>query len=139
MTIIHNIDNLELNNHNKYCNHLMIVDDDKISQTVLYNLTQHYKNSNNVILADNGLQCLTYLSKTKLIDLIFMDINMPYMNGIEATKNIRQTKKFEHYQLVPIVAVTAYETSIIDMNLFNEYIKKPITFEELVTILEKYL
>lgn len=65
-------------------------------------------------------------------DLILMDINMPYMDGYEATRHIRQSST-----TVPIIAVTAYAFSSdrarIMENGFNGYVSKPINTERLLS------
>ncbi|WDE00082.1 response regulator [Thalassomonas actiniarum] len=57
----------------------------------------------NVILAENGLQAIELLSEHK-VDAILMDIQMPVMDGIEATKQIRRQTQ---WQAIPIIALTA--------------------------------
>ncbi|WDE12864.1 response regulator [Thalassomonas haliotis] len=57
----------------------------------------------NVILAENGQQAIELLSEHK-VDAILMDIQMPVMDGIEATKKIRRQTK---WQAIPIIALTA--------------------------------
>jgi CheY-like chemotaxis protein len=72
-------------------------------------------------------------------DMILMDIMMPYMDGIEATKSIRQMKGLDE---IPIVAVTAYDDFYLDRAQragFNAVLSKPLQFEELEPILEHYL
>lgn len=64
-------------------------------------------------------------------DLILMDINMPFMDGYEATRHIRQRST-----TVPIIAVTAYAFSSdkarIMENGFNSYVSKPINTDRLL-------
>ncbi|MBN1969570.1 MAG: response regulator [Candidatus Delongbacteria bacterium] len=73
-------------------------------------------------------------------DLILMDIRMPVMNGVEATKNIRAIKKFSD---IPIIAITA---SVLQNNLdnyqkigFNGYLKKPVSRDKIINELIKWL
>lgn len=93
-----------------------------------------------VEVAENGLVAVGKL-KTMTPDLILMDVQMPVMDGFEATKAIRagdiETKD------LPIIALTANATTkIIERCLtagMNDHIGKPFTPEELYSKLEKYL
>lgn len=78
--------------------------------------------------ASNGLEAVEMASK-KRYELIWMDIKMPVMNGIESTKNIRQHIKFNG----PIYATTAYtdvktQKDCIDAGI-NKIIAKPISIK----------
>ncbi|MFT6997768.1 MAG: signal transduction histidine kinase/CheY-like chemotaxis protein [Cryomorphaceae bacterium] len=92
----------------------------------------------NIIHAINGREAVDIASKNNSIDLIFMDIKMPVLNGFEATKEIRKTNRS-----VPIIAQTAYAMSedrqmSIDIGC-NDYIAKPISEEMLSKIIRKYI
>ena len=83
------------------------------------------------IRANNGQECIDILKKSqdKDFDLIFMDIQMPIMNGIEATKQIRQMQD-EWFNNIPIIAMTADAFSENVAACFevgmNGHIAKPI-------------
>ena len=87
--------------------------------------------------AFNGLEAVEK-SQSNHYDIIFMDINMPEMNGIDATKIIRD----EHHNNTPIVALTANalegdrERFLADG--MNDYISKPIDIVLLGELLKKY-
>jgi CheY-like chemotaxis protein len=91
-------------------------------------------------MAENGLVALGKLKANK-IDLILMDIQMPVMDGFEASKAIRfgdpDTRN------IPIIALTANATpKIIERCMasgMNEHLAKPFTPDELFGLLEKYL
>jgi PAS domain S-box-containing protein len=93
-----------------------------------------------VEVAENGLVGIGKL-KSERIDLILMDIQMPVMDGFEATKSIRVGDKAT--KDVPIIALTANATPKVVERLrvsgFNAYLSKPFTPEELYSTLEKYL
>ena len=78
----------------------------------------------------NGREVVDMFPKTNP-DLILMDINMPFMDGYEATRHIRQRST-----TVPIIAVTAYAFSSdkarIMENGFNSYVSKPINTDRLL-------
>lgn len=71
-------------------------------------------------------------------DLVLMDINLPLKNGYEATAEIRLLSK-----TVPIVAITAYaqdqDKEKILSSGFNAYLAKPVSEEQLLNVLKKYL
>jgi len=90
------------------------------------------------IWAKNGANAVEIMKEQNDIDLILMDIKMPVMNGIDATKLIR------HFNTrIPIIAQTAYAMStekkvIIDSGC-NDYISKPIDRKSLIELINKYL
>ncbi len=91
-----------------------------------------------VMVAENGQRAIT-LCQQQTYDLIFMDIQMPVMDGIAATARIRQ---MENYQKVPIIALTA-NTQMDDLKAYyevgmNDCIAKPITVERLRSILTRF-
>lgn len=79
---------------------------------------------------------------TGYYDLIFMDIQMPEMNGLEATRKIRQLDRKDAKE-IPIVAMTANAFSEdISISLeagMNDHISKPLELKRLYQVLGKYL
>ena len=75
-------------------------------------------------------------------DLIFMDIQMPKLNGYEATGNIRDSER-EYLKKVPIIAMTAnaFADDVVQAKNagMNEHIAKPLDFEELAKILQTFI
>lgn len=92
-----------------------------------------------VISVENGEKCVAMLSKF-LPDVILMDMQMPVMNGFEATQIIRQNERWSY---IPIVALTAYAmSSDVERCLqvgCNYYLSKPFTRGQLYSILEQCL
>ena len=87
--------------------------------------------------AHDGLECVKIVAE-KRFDIIFMDISMPNMDGVEATKTIRNTGI-----TTPIIALTA---NVIKNDIetylssgMNDFLPKPVNFEKLSLVLEKYL
>lgn len=93
-----------------------------------------------VKVAENGkIGVATYTQSPDDIDLILMDIQMPEMDGLEATKRIRE----QGYTDIPIIAMTANAMKgdrdiCIDAGM-NDYITKPIKREVVFEIIEKWL
>jgi PAS domain S-box-containing protein len=92
--------------------------------------------------ASNGAESIETL-KQQRFDLVLMDIQMPIMNGIEATKIIRSGENPSIDHKVPIIALTANamtQDRQICLNAgMNDYLSKPFKPEELQEVMEKYL
>lgn len=90
-----------------------------------------------VAVADNGEEALTALEKNTY-DLVIMDIQMPKIDGLEATKAIRKREQ-QTGQHLPIIAMTAHAIKgdrerCLSAGM-DEYISKPIHIEELQAVL----
>ena len=76
-------------------------------------------------------------------DLILMDIQMPEMDGFEATKIIRANPDFKHVAEIPIVALTAHALAGDRENCLeagmDDYLTKPVKIKDLERIISKYL
>ncbi|KPU42381.1 sensory/regulatory protein RpfC [Oxobacter pfennigii] len=118
---------------------ILIVDDNEINKKVAsaFMKNKGYK----VLCASNGREALYMLDGNK-VDLILMDIQMPELNGFEATKIIRDTERYTNAH-IPIIAMTAYAMSgdrqkCIDAGM-DDYISKPLEANELYKKVESYL
>jgi len=90
----------------------------------------------NIIHAKNGQEAVDICKSNSNIDLILMDIKMPIMDGISATKIIKEFRKD-----IPIIAQTAYypdESNEKLNNIFDDIITKPITEKEMIEKLQKH-
>lgn len=109
--------------------------------SVIQNLTKKILQFQNyeITLAKNGEEVLEKI-KNGNYDLILMDINMPKMDGIECTKFIRKMDR--NKSTIPIIAITgnAMNYTIQDFKNagINEYVQKPLNFDILVNIVNKY-
>jgi len=90
---------------------------------------------------DNGLELLDYLAdeKNTLPDLVFLDLNMPILSGIETLQQIRSIEQFSK---IPVIAIYSTSSSPSDkekslLSGANAYITKPSQFSELKTVLKK--
>ena len=92
-----------------------------------------------VLEATNGQEAVD-LAGREHPDLILMDLDLPILDGIAATQQIRQRADLEK---VPIVAVTAYPMSYTRVKAFakgcDEYMRKPIDISDLETVVRRYL
>ena len=89
--------------------------------------------------ADNGQAAIDIL-KTESIDIVFMDVHMPVMDGLQATAVIRS---MDDHKQVPIVALSAgIQQEEKEMCLtagMNAYLVKPLAVADLKTLLNEYL
>lgn len=120
---------------------VLIVDDNKVNRQVAWEMMKLF--GFEAALAESGEEAIDRVKKHLITyDLIFMDHMMPFMDGVEATQNIRQLQG-EYARKVPIVALTAnaingVEQQFIDAGM-NDYIPKPIKIGELQKVLCKWL
>jgi two-component system cell cycle response regulator DivK len=92
-----------------------------------------------MIEAHNGAEALT-IAQSNRPDLILMDIQLPVLDGYEATRRLRALPEFDY---VPIIAVTSYALSGDDIKARNagcdDYVTKPYIPRELLRKISKYL
>jgi len=113
---------------------ILVAEDDETNFYLLKEYLEFTKA--NIIWAQDGKEAVEIVRSSSSIDIIFMDIRMPEMDGFEALKKIRS------FQLdVPIVAVTAYAVNGDREKAlkfgFNDYISKPVSRKVLLEILMK--
>ena len=115
--------------------HLLIVEDNPVNQLVMKSILKKWKNTS-FDTAFNGLEALEKLKAAKF-DLILMDLQMPEMDGYEATEAIRNGACGIAYQSIPIIAVTADATEKAKSRVFevgmDDYTTKPVDAELLYT------
>jgi len=117
---------------------VLIAEDNEINQFLLKTVLENIGCSSS--LASNGVEALQILKKyPNKFDMIFMDLQMPEMNGFETAEEIRKSIS----KTIPIIAVTAnafIEDREKAMALgMNDFIAKPYTKDELKMVLKKYL
>ena len=116
--------------------HILVAEDDTSNYLLIKYLLKSY--DINLHHASNGMQAVELYKNNGTFDLILMDLKMPIMNGYEATRMIRSINKD-----IPIVALTASVnaeslTQCMDSGC-NEYMSKPLNYEELLNVLNRYL
>ncbi len=110
---------------------ILLVEDNHINQIVAVNTLKKLKVK--PMVANNGVEAMTFL-ETESFDLILMDIQMPLMNGIETTINIRNLKNKAKAE-IPIIALSAdaYSNNVkeaLDAGM-NAYLTKPFKPKDL--------
>jgi len=119
---------------------ILVTEDNIINQKLIKRILEEHGIT--VDLANNGLESFEK-RRSNDYDLLFMDIQMPVMDGIEATHEILDYEEDEEIPHVPIVALTANALKGDRERFLNEgmdeYITKPIETAELLYVLNKFL
>ncbi len=120
---------------------LLYVEDNKMNQMVIKMIVKKWKNTI-LEIVENGQECLSILEQSTY-DLILMDLQMPIMDGYEATIEIRKGNSGINNKDIPIIALTAdvIETTkqtVFDIGM-NNYLTKPVVNELLYKTIFKEL
>lgn len=115
---------------------ILLVEDNLTNQSVIYEI---FKSINiEVTLANNGKDAIEIIKKSNF-DMVFMDIQMPVMDGLEATKIIRNSLNLNE---LPIIALSAgvteqefYKSNKVGM---NTHVPKPIDLKKLMQVVIEY-
>ncbi len=118
---------------------ILLAEDNPVNQKVAKRMLE--KRGHRVVVANHGIQALEALRKESF-DLVFMDVQMPEMDGMEATARIRSKEKDTGGHQI-IIALTAHAMKgdrehCLEHGM-DDYLTKPIRHEELDSILNKYL
>lgn len=137
-------ENLNLSNPKKWSfenKNILLVEDNELNLEIAKEILTMTKA--NVETAINGKEALLKFRNHQegYYDVILMDVQMPIMNGYEATKEIRKLDRIDAKK-IPIIAMTA-DAFISDINLskdagMNDHISKPLNIETLMNCLDKY-
>lgn len=120
-----------------YNAHVLLAEDNQINQAVVSHILERLQCK--VTVVENGKDAVEILQKENF-DIIFMDCQMPVLDGYSATRTIRNQEKNGRH--IPIVAMTAHaiegdRTKCIDSGM-DDYISKPIDLSELIRILDDF-
>jgi CheY-like chemotaxis protein len=116
---------------------ILLVEDYKHSQIIVTRLLKK-NNFESIVVVENGQEALDQVKEQKY-DLILMDMQMPVMNGFEATQRIRL---LEEYRNTPIIALTAFamkgdREKCLEAGA-TDYIPKPIDSQEFIQKVKYY-
>ena len=109
---------------------VLVVDDEPINQKVLQCILQKY--GHDVYTANNGKEAIEIYNKIRL-DIIFMDILMPIMDGLTVIKDIREIQNFINNNHIQIIATSSPDIFMDNKEIFDKYevtqlMPKPIDF-----------
>jgi signal transduction histidine kinase/ligand-binding sensor domain-containing protein/CheY-like chemotaxis protein len=118
---------------------ILLAEDNRVNQTVATRLLE--KHGHHVVLAQNGKEALKAI-ETEAPDLVLMDVQMPEMDGLDATRAVREREKVTGGHL-PIIAMTAYAMQGDKEHCLaagmDGYISKPIDVKQLFATVQKVL
>jgi len=120
-----------------YAPKILVVEDNKLNQKVINFMLQEF---NCIIdLVESGEEAIA-LFKENTYHLVFMDIGLPGMNGLDVTKALRHTEAGKIF--TPIIALTAHAAERDQANCIkagaNNVLTKPVMRNELIKILNEY-
>ena len=124
----------------KFNANVLVAEDNSINQKLLKRILEDLGLT--ITLASNGLEAFEKCTNGNF-DLIFMDIQMPYLNGIEATQAILKYEEENRQPHIPIIALTADALKgdrkrFLEAGL-DDYTTKPIVRTKIISILNNYL
>lgn len=118
---------------------LVVAEDNRENQIVITSILEHY--GAEVTVVPNGRALLKYLRKNRSVDAILMDIQMPEMDGYEATKRIREGDAGAKHKDQKIIGITAFASKEDQdkalQSGMDAYLTKPIEQMQLLTTLSK--
>lgn len=108
----------------------IVIDDEPLAQDLLVSQLKKIPNIEPIAVFDNAFDAMAFI-KTKDVDLVFCDIQMPDMNGISLLKSLSKPPLFVFVTGNPDYALIGYELNVLD------YILKPFDVERLVKTINK--
>jgi DNA-binding LytR/AlgR family response regulator len=108
----------------------LIIDDEPLAQNVIENYLKNFSFIELVAKCDNALNALEWMKKQK-IEMIFLDISMPFISGIEFIKALQHPPTIILTTAHKEFAVESYEFDVLD------YLLKPISFERFLKAINK--
>ena len=113
---------------------ILLAEDDKVNQKVAVSLLM--KRGHQVDIAENGIKAVE-LTRSAHYDLVLMDLEMPEMGGIEATRQIRETRALRGLRIIALTAHALEEerTRCLEAGM-NDFLRKPFKKEDLYARVE---
>lgn len=119
---------------------ILVAEDNFVNQRLVKELLE--RKGYNVTIVDNGLKVFDAMENKKNFDMVLMDVQMPVMDGLEATSIIREIEK-ESGGHIPIIGITAYSMKAdrercIEAGM-DDYLAKPFTKDEFYKKIEHFI
>lgn len=126
--------------HNQKIIKVLLADDDPDDRSFFEEAIKQLDFDSKVTTVENGKELLDYLETSDLPHIIFLDLNMPILNGLETLKKLKQNQSYNN------IAVAIYSTSSANKDIENTlangancYIVKPNDFQHLKSTLKYVL
>jgi len=120
-----------------YTGHVLLVEDNSINQMVAGEMLHSFGLTYDI--AEDGQQAVTKVENSPYYDMILMDIQMPVLDGMQASQKIRESGHLD----IPIIGLSAnamkQDFDNAKKSGMNDYLTKPIRRETLRQTIEKYL
>jgi len=118
---------------------VLIAEDNMVNMLLIKTFTERIAPNAIMLEANNGLEAIAHCEK-KWPDLVFMDVQMPEMNGYDATRKIREMETNGH---VPIIALTAgaakgEREKCLEAGM-DDFVVKPVVEETIAAVIDKWL
>ncbi|ACM59706.1 two-component system chemotaxis response regulator CheY [Caldicellulosiruptor bescii] len=114
---------------------ILVVDDSPVVKKIV--TTTLVKKGFDVKEAIDGVAALEILLSEK-IDLVITDLNMPKMDGLQLTREIRKNPMYKRIPVIMLTTNPSEEQKALEAGA-NLYLKKPVTSEELISHVQKFL
>lgn len=118
---------------------VLIAEDSSVIQNLIKKVITNLPNFE-VVAVKNGKQVLE-VTKNDSFDLILMDINIPFVDGLDCTRKIRSNPD-ESISQTPIIAITGNALNYTEDDFLavgiNEFLPKPLNFDALLTSVKKW-
>lgn len=116
---------------------ILVAEDNKINRELVVEFLEEFGAT--IDIAENGLEAIEKVKKNNY-DVLFMDIQMPEMDGLSATKIIRQSLKIND---LPIIAMTAHampgdREKSLECGM-NDHLTKPLDLKRLISVIAKWI
>jgi len=120
---------------------IMLIDDDEDDKDIFCSALGKVTDKISLTAFDNAREALNKLSSKEIhADLIFLDLNMPVMNGQQFLVEIKKDEKLRHIPIIILSTSSHASTISLTRELgANDFITKPDKFDDLINILKKVL
>lgn len=118
---------------------VLLVDDDEISNMISHRLITQLNIAENITTLNNGKEAIDYLERNMIEsmpqpELIFLDINMPVMDGFEFLEEMQKDNRFKETQIKVVILTSSADP--VDLNRskkykIDAYVNKPLSTEKL--------
>jgi DNA-binding response OmpR family regulator len=119
---------------------ILLVDDDRDDQMLFREVLQSIDETITCDIANNGEEALNMLkSDSNLPDIIFLDLNMPRMDGKTCLEKIRATQELKHLNIVIVSTSISAEDEVAFMMAGARFMEKPNEYDKLSAMLEAHI